>query len=158
MSVVDAERGGDVTYHGPGQIVFYPIIDLKQWKRDVHAYLRALEDVVIGAIAEFGIDGAREAGLTGVWHPRGKLAAVGVRVSRWVTSHGVALNVSTELDYFKHIVPCGIVGRSVSSMEDVLQAPVALGPVKDALARSFARVFTRDVTHEPIEKLEVSTL
>ena len=151
-SVFETDRGGDVTFHGPGQLVGYPIIDLKSWKPDVHEYLRALEALLIDAVREFGIQATREEGLTGVWHPRGKLAAIGVRVSRWVTSHGFALNVATDLEYFKHIVPCGIFGRTVSSMENVLEAPVARGPVKDAVSRAFARIFDRDVhvheTHE----------
>ena len=144
-SVIETDRGGDVTFHGPGQLVGYPIVDLKSWKPDVHEYLRALEALLIDAVREFGIQATREEGLTGVWHPRGKLAAIGVRVSRWVTSHGFALNVATDLEYFKHIVPCGIFGRTVTSMEHVLEAPVALGPVKNAAARAFARVFDRDV-------------
>lgn len=146
-SVIETDRGGDITFHGPGQLVGYPIIDLKSWTPDVHEYLRALEALLIDAVREFGIAATREEGLTGVWHPRGKLAAIGVHVSRWVTSHGFALNVATDLEYFKHIVPCGIFGRTVSSMENVLEAPVALGPVKDAASRAFARTFERDV-HE----------
>jgi lipoate-protein ligase B len=146
-SVIETDRGGDITFHGPGQLVGYPIIDLKSWAPDVHEYLRALEALLIDALLEFGIEASREEGLTGVWHPRGKLAAIGVRVSRWVTSHGFALNVATDLEYFKHIVPCGIFGRTVSSMENVLEAPVALGPVKDAVSRAFASTFERDV-HE----------
>jgi lipoyl(octanoyl) transferase len=137
------DRGGDITFHGPGQIVGYPILDLGRWEKDVHAYLRALEELVMAALARFGVEARREPGLTGVWHGRGKLAAIGVRLSRWVTSHGFALNVSTDLRYFKHIVPCGIVGRGVSSMEDVLREPVALGPVRRELESSFGHVFSR---------------
>lgn len=154
-SVIETDRGGDVTFHGPGQLVGYPIIDLKSWKPDVHEYLRALEALLIDAVREFGIQATREEGLTGVWHPRGKLAAIGVRVSRWVTSHGFALNVATDLEYFKHIVPCGIFGRTVSSMENVLEAPVALEPVKDAVSRAFARIFDRDVHEAREADLEV---
>ena len=156
-SVIETDRGGDVTFHGPGQLVGYPIIDLKSWKPDVHEYLRALEALLIDAVREFGIQATREEGLTGVWHPRGKLAAIGVRVSRWVTSHGFALNVATDLEYFKHIVPCGIFGRTVSSMENVLEAPVARGPVKDAVSRAFARIFDRDVREAHEADLEVCT-
>lgn len=154
-SVIETDRGGDVTFHGPGQLVGYPIIDLKSWTPDVHEYLRALEALLIDAVREFGIETTRERGLTGVWHPRGKLAAIGVRVSRWVTSHGFALNVATDLEYFKHIVPCGIFGRTVTSMENVLEAPVALGPVKDAVASAFARIFERDVREAKEVDLEV---
>jgi lipoate-protein ligase B len=140
---VHTDRGGDVTFHGPGQIVGYPILDLERWKKDVHLYLRALEETLILALGGFRISAGREPGLTGVWHPRGKLASVGVRVSRWVTSHGFALNVSTDLEYFKRIVPCGIVGRGVSSMEDVLRAPVAIDRVREQIALSFGSVFSR---------------
>ena len=153
--VIETDRGGDVTFHGPGQLVGYPIIDLQSWKPDVHEYLRALEALLIDAVREFGIQATREDGLTGVWHPKGKLAAIGVRVSRWVTSHGFALNVATDLEYFKHIVPCGIFGRTVTSMENVLEAPVALGPVKDAVASAFARIFERDVREAKEVDLEV---
>lgn len=153
--VIETDRGGDVTFHGPGQLVGYPILDLRSWKRDVHAYLRAIESLLIEAVRGFGIEATREPGLTGVWHPTGKLAAIGVRVSRWVTCHGFALNVATELEYFKHIVPCGIVGRAVSSMENVLDAPVARDPVRDAVSRAFAHTFGRDVLDVHEAELEV---
>jgi lipoyl(octanoyl) transferase len=108
-------RGGDVTYHGPGQIVGYPILDLREWKRDVVEYVRALEDAIIGALAEFGIAGGRVQGCTGVWVENRKVAAIGVHISRWVTSHGFALNVDTDLSYFQYIVPCGL-SKPVTSM------------------------------------------
>src|SRR4051812_32150640 len=111
-------RGGDVTYHGPGQIVGYPIIDLRDWKRDVVAYVRTLEQVIIDAIAGFGISGGREPGATGVWVDGKKIAAIGVHISRWVTSHGFALNVSTDLSYFQYIVPCGLT-KPVTSMREL---------------------------------------
>ncbi len=154
-AVIATDRGGDITFHGPGQLVGYPIMDLKSWKRDVHEYLRAIEGLLIDAVRELGIQARREEGLTGVWHPSGKLAAIGVRVSRWVTSHGFALNVATDLDYYQHIVPCGIFGRAVSSMENVLKAPVARGPVKHSVSRSFARAFDRDVQEVREADLEV---
>lgn len=144
-AVIETDRGGGITFHGPGQLVGYPILDLSSWKRDVHEYLRTIEALLIDAVGELGIQAHREEGLTGVWHPSGKLAAIGVRVSRWVTSHGFALNVATDLEYYKHIVPCGIFGRAASSMENVLKTPVALGPVTDCVSRSFARAFDRDV-------------
>ncbi|MGH9319190.1 MAG: lipoyl(octanoyl) transferase LipB [Vicinamibacteria bacterium] len=150
---VETDRGGDVTFHGPGQLVGYPILDLKRWTADVHAYLRALEEVLIVTLAGFGVSAAREPGYTGVWHPEGKLAAIGVRVSKWVTCHGFALNVTTDLDYFNHIVPCGIVGRGVSSMATVLQQPVSLDSVRKALAASFGCVFSRAM--EPIAEVDV---
>jgi lipoyl(octanoyl) transferase len=137
------DRGGDVTYHGPGQIVGYPIVDLREWKRDVVAYVRAVEEALIGALAEFGIHGDRSAGATGVWVGQGadaaKVAAIGVHVSRWVTSHGFALNLETDLSYFQYIVPCGLT-RPVTSMR-ALGSRASRAEVIAALARSFARVF-----------------
>jgi lipoate-protein ligase B len=140
---VETDRGGDITFHGPGQVVGYPILDLRRWAADVHAYLRALEEVLIIALGRFGVEGDREPGLTGVWHSSGKIAAIGIRVSRWVTSHGFALNVATDLEYFHRIVPCGIVGRGVSSMESVLEAPVLPDRVRGEISLSFGTVFSR---------------
>jgi lipoyl(octanoyl) transferase len=135
----EANRGGDVTYHGPGQIVGYPIFDLREWKRDVVAYVRALEQVIIEAVGEFGVKAARLEGCTGVWVDGAKVAAIGVHISRWVTSHGFALNVSTDLDYFRLIVPCGLT-RPVTSLE-ALGCRASHVDVKAALARGFSRVF-----------------
>ena len=153
---VETERGGDITYHGPGQIVVYPIVDLRRWRMDLRAYLRALEETILLALEANGIIGRREPGLTGVWHDSGKLAAIGVRVSRWVSSHGLALNVSTNLEHFKHIVPCGIFDRAVTSMENVLDTPVACDPVQDALALAFARTFDREMVRAPEGALQMS--
>jgi len=133
------DRGGDITYHGPGQIVGYPILDLRQWRRDVVAYVRALEQVIIDALARFSVAAERVAGRTGVWVEGRKIAAIGVHISRWVTSHGFALNVSTDLSYFRYIVPCGL-SAPVTSMGE-LGAPASLVEVRQALAESFARVF-----------------
>jgi len=137
------DRGGDVTYHGPGQIVGYPIVDLREWKRDVMAYVRALEQVLIDALAQFGIAAGREAGATGVWTEQGKIAAIGVHISRWVTSHGFALNVATDLSYFRYIVPCGLT-KPVTSLQ-ALGCRADRDQVVAALARSFARVFDREM-------------
>jgi lipoyl(octanoyl) transferase len=142
------DRGGDVTYHGPGQIVGYPIFDLREWQRDVVAYVRAVEQALIEALAEFGIAAQRSAGATGVWTatPDGtlaKIAAIGVHISRWVTSHGFALNVDTDLNYFRYIVPCGLT-RPVTSMRAV-GSPASRAQVVAALARSFGRVFDRNL-------------
>ena len=153
---VETERGGDITYHGPGQIVVYPIVDLRRFRTDLRAYLRALEETILIALEAYGITGRREPGLTGVWHDGGKLAAIGIRVSRWVSSHGFALNVSTNLEHFKHIVPCGIFDRAVTSMENVLDTPVACGPVRDALALAFSRTFDREMVRAPKGALEMS--
>jgi lipoyl(octanoyl) transferase len=138
-----ADRGGDVTYHGPGQIVGYPIFDLREWNRDVGAYVRGIEQALIDALAEFGIKARRVEGATGVWTELGKIAAVGVHISRWVTSHGFALNVDTDLSYFRYIVPCGLT-MPVTSMR-ALGCGAERAAVAAALARSFGRVFDRDM-------------
>jgi len=139
------DRGGDVTYHGPGQLVGYPILDLREWKRDVGAYVRSIEQVLIDTLAGFGIAAGRIPGLTGVWVDGRKIAAIGVHISRWVTSHGFALNVSTDLSYFRYIVPCGL-ARPVTSMAQ-LGVQATLGEVSQRLARHFERVFPA-VPHE----------
>ena len=139
----ETDRGGDVTYHGPGQVVGYPIIDLRNWKRDVGAFVRSLEQVLIDTLEEFGIRAMRVAGMTGVWTGQGesaaKIAAIGVHLSRWVSTHGWALNVSTDLQYVGYIVPCGLT-KPVTSMER-LGVQASMDEVKDALARHFGRIF-----------------
>jgi lipoyl(octanoyl) transferase len=138
-------RGGDVTYHGPGQLVGYPIFDLRPDRCDVHRYVRDLEEALIGAVGTFGVEAGRLAGLTGVWvGPFGqeaKVAAIGVRISRWITSHGFALNVSADLDHFRWIVPCGLADRGVTSLEQILERPVAMDAVETAVAAAVASVF-----------------
>jgi lipoyl(octanoyl) transferase len=140
------DRGGDVTYHGPGQIVAYLILDLRGWKRDVVAYVRALEEVVIRAIAAFGLAGERVPGASGVWVSGAKLAAIGVHISRWVTSHGFALNVDTDLSYFGYIVPCGLT-KPVTSLR-ALGCAARRDTVLSALVRSFEDVFERKFLFE----------
>jgi lipoate-protein ligase B len=141
VSFVETDRGGDITFHGPGQIVGYAIVDLAGRGRDLHRYLRDLEAVLIRALAEFGIGAGRIEGLTGVWVGDAKVAAIGIRVSRWVTHHGFALNVDTDLSYFDLIVPCGVADRRVTSMEALLGGSVDRGDVEDALGRAFEEVF-----------------
>jgi lipoyl(octanoyl) transferase len=147
VAVFETGRGGDVTYHGPGQLVGYPILDLKPDRCDVHRYVRDLEEVLIQAVAEFDITAHRIDGLTGIWVGDGgreaKLAAIGVRISRWVTSHGFALNVNTDLSRFGLIVPCGITDKGVTSMAQLLGRSVAMDEVSDVIATSFATVFGR---------------
>lgn len=147
LDLFEAGRGGDVTYHGPGQLVGYPILDLKPDRCDVHRYVRDLEQVMIEAAARFGIEAGRIQGLTGTWVGGNKLAAIGVRISRWVTSHGFALNVNTNLSHFAYIVPCGIADRGVTSFEALLARTVRIRDVEDAVISGFAGVFGR----EPIE-------
>ena len=143
-------RGGDITYHGPGQLVGYPILDLRPDRCDVHRYVRDLEEVLILAIRDFGIEGRRVKGLTGVWvGPEGreeKIAAIGVRISRWITSHGFALNVATDLRHFRLIVPCGIADRGVTSIERVLGRPVPMSDVEDAIVRAFESALNAGAT------------
>ena len=145
VGVHETGRGGDVTYHGPGQLVGYPIINLKPDRCDVHRYVRDIEEVLIRTIAEFGVTGTRIAGLTGVWVGNEKIGAIGVRIARWITSHGFALNVNTDLSYFKMIVPCGITDKGVTSISRLLGREIELGDVARIAALQFAQVFDRDV-------------
>jgi lipoyl(octanoyl) transferase len=135
----ETNRGGDVTYHGPGQIVAYPIMDLRDWKRDVGAFVRGIEQVLIDTLGEFGIRAGRIATMTGVWVGDAKIAAIGVHLSRWVSTHGLALNVTTDLSYFQYIVPCGL-AKPVTSMA-ALGVQAEPGAVKSALSRRFAEIF-----------------
>jgi lipoyl(octanoyl) transferase len=135
----ETDRGGDITYHGPGQIVGYPIFDLRDWKRDVAEYVRAMEQAIIDALSEFGIESRREPGATGVWTAAGKICAIGVHISRWVTSHGFALNHTTDLSYFQYIVPCGLT-KPVTSMR-ALNGMTSRPDVEAALTREFSKQF-----------------
>jgi len=142
-------RGGDITYHGPGQIVGYPILDLENFFTDIHKYLRLLEESIILTIAEYGLKGERSAGETGVWLDAGtpfarKICALGIRSSRWVTMHGFALNVNTNLGYFDHIIPCGIRGKAVASMEAELGKKLNLEEVKTKILTHFKALFEID--------------
>jgi lipoyl(octanoyl) transferase len=139
-------RGGDITYHGPGQIVGYPILDLENFFTDIHKYLRFLEEAIILTIAEYGLKGSRSPGETGVWLDVGtpfarKICALGIRSSRWVTMHGFALNVNVNLGYFDHIIPCGIKGKSVTSMEAELNRKIDLEQVKQKILTHFKTLF-----------------
>jgi lipoyl(octanoyl) transferase len=138
----ESGRGGDVTYHGPGQVVGYPILDLRPDRCDVHAYVRDLEEVMIRAARAFGVEAGRIAGLTGIWVGSDKLAAIGVRISRWITSHGFAFNVNTDLSHFDLIVPCGITDRGVTSLQKLLGRDIPMAEVEDALAAAFLDVFS----------------
>ncbi len=143
--LVESDRGGDITFHGPGQLVGYPILDLSPDRRDVHRYVRDLEEVMIRTCAGYGLAASRVPGLTGCWLGPEKIGAIGVRIARWVTSHGFAFNVATDLSPFALIVPCGIQGRGVTSLERRLGRPVPLEEVMDRLSGEFARLFERTV-------------
>ncbi len=139
--VFDSDRGGDITYHGPGQLVGYPILDLTQHRRDVAWYMRSLEEVFIGVTADFGIQAGRLNGATGVWVGDEKLVAMGVHISRWVTSHGFAFNVNTDLRYFDYIVPCGLRDKGVTSLAKLLGKTVEIEAVTKRVIGEFGRVF-----------------
>lgn len=141
VEVFETGRGGDVTYHGPGQLVGYPIIDLKPDRCDVHHYVRDLEEVMIRTAASFGVHAGRISGLTGAWVGDEKLAAIGVRIARWVTSHGFAFNVNTALNHFDFIVPCGITDKGVTSLEKLTGRPIPLPDVEDSAINAFKQVF-----------------
>lgn len=142
VEVFEATRGGDVTYHGPGQLVGYPVMLLPEGRRGVHAYVRDLEEALIRTLADFGIPGVRDSGYPGVWVGREKIAALGVRIAGWVTTHGFALNVDPELEHFRLITPCGLVGRGVTSMARLRPADVpSMAQVKAAVTRNFQTVF-----------------
>ena len=145
VEIHEARRGGDVTYHGPGQLVGYPILLLKPDRCDVHRYVRDLEETLIRAVSEFGVRAARVPGLTGVWVGNDKLAAIGVRLSRWVTSHGFALNVTTDLDDFALIRACGLAGRGVTSLKRLTGRDIPIGTVASTVEACVAAVFERDL-------------
>lgn len=142
IAVYEINRGGDITYHGPGQLVGYPILDLNRHGRDIHLYIRKLEQVIIDTIGEYGIVGRRVEGYTGVWVGREKVAAIGIAVKRWVTMHGFALNVEPRLDHFSLINPCGITGRGVTSLSRLLGKAVDIEGVCNYFIDHFARLFT----------------
>jgi lipoyl(octanoyl) transferase len=146
IAVHETGRGGDVTYHGPGQIVGYPILDLRPDRCDVHRYVRDVEEVMIRVCADYGLTAGRIKGLTGAWVGADKIGAIGVRISRWITSHGFAFNVGTDLEHFRLIVPCGIADRGVTSLERSAGRPVPIAKAEDAIVRQFAAVFDRCVT------------
>lgn len=150
LSDIDAEyieidRGGDITYHGPGQIVGYPILDLDRYFTDIHKYLRCLEEVILKTCADYNIEARRIEGLTGVWVGNEKICAMGIRCSRWVTMHGFAFNVNTDLSYFQHIVPCGINDKEVTSLQKILGRKVSLAEVKERLLHHFSHIFDVDI-------------
>ena len=145
VEVRESGRGGDITYHGPGQLVGYPILDLRPDRCDVHKYVRDLEEVMIRASRDFGVQAGRVAGLSGTWVGADKIGAIGVRISRWITSHGFAFNVTTNLDFFKLIVPCGIETGGVTSLSRATGRGISIGDADASIVRNFAAVFDRAV-------------
>lgn len=153
VSFYKSNRGGDITYHGPGQIIGYPILDLDNFFGDIHKYLRFLEEVIIRTLAEYNIKGERSEGETGVWLDVGtpfarKICAMGVRTSRWVTMHGFALNVTTNLGYFDHIIPCGIRGKAVTSLEVELNKKIPFEEIKTKILKHFSNLFEAEFKYE----------
>jgi lipoate-protein ligase B len=144
IALWETDRGGDVTFHGPGQIVGYVIFDLREHGQDLHRFLRRMEEAILRALGAFGLEGRRIPGLTGVWVGERKVCAIGIKVSRWISMHGFALNVSTDLSYFDVIVPCGIADRGVTSLAALLGRGVERRQVENALANAFAREFGLD--------------
>lgn len=143
---IEIDRGGDITYHGPGQVVGYPILDLDRHFTDIHKYLRRLEEVIIRTCADYGIEAGRIEGLTGVWVGEQKICAMGIRCSRWVTMHGFAFNVNTDLSYFDHIVPCGISDKEVTSLEELKGEKINVDTAKEHLLRHFEDIFEVEVS------------
>jgi lipoyl(octanoyl) transferase len=153
VHVVATDRGGDVTYHGPGQLVGYPILRLEAARHDIRRYVHDLEEVLIAALADFGLFATRHPEHRGVWVNNRKIASLGIRISRWVTSHGFALNVATDLSYFSLMNPCGIHGCVMTSLETELVAPVAMAAVRDRVVARFGEVFGRDMREEEIARV-----
>jgi lipoate-protein ligase B len=143
VGLCHVDRGGDITFHGPGQLVGYPILSLDAGERDVHGYMRNLEESLIRFLSGYGIASARDTRYTGVWTAKGKIAAMGVHIGRWVTRHGFALNVNTDLSFYDLIVPCGIVGRGVTSMQTLLSRPLDMREVAEQYIPEFSAVFHR---------------
>jgi lipoyl(octanoyl) transferase len=144
ISVYEIDRGGDITYHGPGQIVGYPIINLSEWHEDTHKYLRGLEEIIILTCRDYNLPAGRISGLTGVWIENRKIAAIGIKVSRWITMHGFAFNVNTDLSLFNGIIPCGIPDKEVTSLEKELKKTISIHEVKEKLLGYFKIVFEYD--------------
>jgi len=157
IELFETGRGGDVTYHGPGQLVGYPILDLKPDRCDLHGYVRDIEAALIRALARFGLECGRKEGLTGVWLGDEKIAAIGVRVSSgWITSHGFALNVNTDLSWFDSIIPCGITDATVTSMQAIAGCGFDMREVQDALIATFSSVFDVELATERLDAVEVA--
>jgi lipoyl(octanoyl) transferase len=141
ITVYEIDRGGDITYHGPGQVVGYPIINLKDWYEDTHKYLRGLEEIIMLTCSDYGVFTERKEGLTGVWIENRKIAAIGIKVSRWITMHGFAFNINTDLSLFNGIIPCGISDKKVTSLENELGMHIDMEKIKESLLKHFINLF-----------------
>ena len=144
IKVFEIDRGGDITYHGPGQLVGYPIIDLQKWKPDSHLYLRTLEEMMIDVLSDYGIIAGRKEGFTGVWISEEKIAAIGIKISRWITMHGFAFNINTDLNLFSGIIPCGIKDKEVTSLSKILGREIDMNEIKSKIKNRFAFHFGHD--------------
>lgn len=151
---IQIDRGGDITFHGPGQLVAYPVLKLKEFQLDVHQYLRALEKTTIQALSQYGIQAGQLEGLTGVWVDEAKIAAIGVRLSRWVSMHGIAVNISPDLNYFKHIIPCGISSKSVTSLKEILKRDISVADFSKNFVSAFENVFSVALKEKPITAIQ----
>lgn len=149
IELVETDRGGDITYHGPGQLVGYPVLDLRAHFRDVHLYLRRIEECLIATLRYFGVEAHRKEGLTGVWVGEEKIAAIGIKVSHWITAHGFALNVCPNLQHFDLIVPCGIHDKGVTSLQQLLQRAITPQQVAPTVVTAFAEVFSLQAVEAP---------
>jgi len=154
ISIFEIDRGGDITYHGPGQLVGYPIISLNEWQNDTHKYLRALEEVLILTCKDYGLETGRKEKYTGVWIENRKIAAIGIKISNWISMHGFAFNVNTDLSLFNGIIPCGISDKEVTSLAKELGREISLPEVKEKLLKIFKEIFQYDI----IEKVESNIL
>jgi len=154
ISVFEIDRGGDITYHGPGQIVGYPIISLSDWQNDTHKYLRALEEVIILTCKDYGLETERKEKYTGVWIENRKIAAIGIKISNWISMHGFAFNVNTDLNLFKGIIPCGISDKEVTSLAKELGREISVSEVKEKLLKYFREIFQYNI----IETVDANVL
>lgn len=151
IDLVEANRGGDVTFHGPGQLVGYPILDLSAIRKDVVWYVRTLEEAIIRTLHPLGLKAGRRAGMTGVWVEGRKVAAIGIHISRWISSHGFALNIDTDLSYFRHIVPCGISSHPVTTLQELLGGPVERTPLENRLCHQFGELLGLEIERMPVQ-------
>jgi len=156
ISLFFIDRGGDITYHGPGQLVVYPIIDLKNWEKDIHRYIHCLEEVVIRTLASLSIEAQRDENHVGVWVGDEKIAAIGVRIKKWITMHGLALNVNPDLEHFSYINPCGILDKGVTSITRLLSREVPMESVVRELVKQFSDVFDIDTEWGSVNSLRYS--